>query len=362
MSHTNCKSGQMPARLRRQAGVTVIELMVAVVIGAVLIFGAAQVYVDSRNTFNSNENVARLQETARYALSIVEPDIRLSNYWGLMAGAEGISGIGGSLTTICGNTYAEDLGTNVQGTNHSYSLGCAAMGAGAMPNADTLTIRHASSGQSVITAALPAVGPLRVCTTRSGGILTTDTTAGICLTAAPAAEIHDVVVNAYYVDKDSDQQAGLPSLRRYFLTYTGGAPDFSDAEITPGVEDMQVQYGVDTSGGTGTTSGAATKYLDAGATLTGLLTSATLPAQIVSVRIWLLVRAETPEVGFTDSRTYAYGDRSATNGTTGDLTVVADNLKAYTPATGADSGPNDRRHFRRVLISRTIQLRNALGT
>jgi hypothetical protein len=67
-------------------------------------------------------------------------------------------------------------------------------------------------------------------------------------------------------------------------------------------------------------------------------------------------------VGFTDTRTYAYGDRLAANGTTGDLTVVADNLKAYLPATGADTGPNDRRHFRRVLISRTIQLRNALGT
>jgi len=48
------------------------------------------------------------------------------------------------------------------------------------------------------------------------------------------------------------------------------------------------------------------------------------------VRIWLLVRAETPEQGFVNNRRYVYADR--------DVTV------------------ND--NFRRVLMSRTIQLRN----
>jgi len=47
-----------------------------------------------------------------------------------------------------------------------------------------------------------------------------------------------------------------------------------------------------------------------------LLTNAAAPAQIVSVRIWLLVRSDSPESGFTDDRTYEYGDRLTNNGTT----------------------------------------------
>ena len=352
---------------RAQYGVTVLELLVAVVIGAVLIFGATQVYVDSRNNYTVNESVARLQETARYAMSVLEPDIQMSNYWGLVYGAEGIQGqanqsagassLGGTTVQNCGNNYAQDLQTNIQGTNDSYSLGCQAANNNPMPNADTITIRRTTVAKSDTTGT-PS-GPLRVCSTRSAGVLLTDSTT--CSLAG--GEFHDVIVDAYYVDKDSDQQTGLPSLRRKYLRYLGGTLDFSDAEITPGIEDMQVQYGVDTSGGLGVTSGAAVQYLDAGATLNGLLNNAVSPAQIVSVRIWLLVRAEQPEVGFTDARTYTYADRTGTaTNVTNSLTVVADKTKSYQPSKGTDTGPNDPRHFRRVLIMKTIQLRNALGT
>src|SRR4051812_25291869 len=74
-----------------QLGVSLIELMVAMVIGAILIFGATQVYVDSRQTYEVNETAARLQETARYAMGVIEPDVRMSNYWGLVKGASVVS-------------------------------------------------------------------------------------------------------------------------------------------------------------------------------------------------------------------------------------------------------------------------------
>jgi hypothetical protein len=75
-------------------------------------------------------------------------------------------------------------------------------------------------------------------------------------------------------------------------------------------------------------------------------------AQVVSVRIWLLVRAENPEVGFRDTRTYQYADRATATGTTNNLNAANAAGRAYAPA---DS-------FRRLLVSRTIQIRNALGT
>ena len=103
---------------------------------------------------------------------------------------------------------------------------------------------------------------------------------------------------------------------------------------------MQVQFGIDPAG----TSGSAQRYVNPSAVPLG--------AQVVAVRIWLLVRAENPEVGFRDGRTYEYADRLVATGTTANLNAANAAGRAYVPADG----------FRRLLVSRTIQIRNALGT
>ncbi len=75
---------ELPYRpARRDAGVSLIELMVSLVIGSLLIIGAVTVYMQSRNTYRTNEAAARLQETARYALDVIEPDVRMAGFWGL---------------------------------------------------------------------------------------------------------------------------------------------------------------------------------------------------------------------------------------------------------------------------------------
>jgi type IV pilus assembly protein PilW len=325
----------------RQSGVSLIELLVAVTIGAILIFGATQVYVDSRNMYQVNEATARLQETARYALSVIEPDIRMANNWGLLKGAEAISGIAaqepgtGLGPDTCGINFARDLATNLEGSNNAYALGCDAWdkdGAtgyqGAVVSADTLTVRRAAA-----TLGASSKDKLQICSTLTLGQLVTDS--AVC-TPAPQGRINDLIVNTYYVDRDSDQRIGLPSLRRKVLI-TG--PAFRDVEVIPGVEDLQIQFGIDPTG----TAGIARRYVNPAALPDG--------AQVVAVRIWLLVRAENPEVGFTDGQTYTYGDRE------GDTTT--NNLSAADAATRPYK-PGD--NFRRLLVSRTVQIRNAMGT
>ena len=324
-------------------GFSLVELLVALTISSFIVFGATQVYVDSRNTYVIHETTARLQETARYALSVIEPDVRMANYWGLFKGAQGASGsalqtaaastLVAGMPVSCGNNFAVDATNFLQASNASYPFGCAAFGAGAVATADTLTVRRAA----VNTSAVPSTtaGPLRICSSRLFGVLFRAATP---CAAAPTGRVNDLIVNAYYVDRDSAQAAGTPSLRRKSLNAT---PSFQDDEIVAGVEDMQVQFGIDFTG----TSGVASQYVNAPAI-------ATLPvtAQIVSVRIWLLVRSDTQERGFVDTRTYFYGNRTA--GTTTSLAIVADANKGYRPA---DT-------FRRLLVSRTIMIRNALGT
>jgi len=364
----NDRSASVPGRA---AGLTLVELLVAMTIGLVLIVGATQVYVDSHAAYAVNETTARLQENARYALSVLEPDIRMSGYWGLTNRSDGIGGeaqptdaqsaLGAPAASTCGVNFPLLVGFPVQGTNDSYAATCAAGNGGnvtsaAMPNADTITVRRASA---ITVPPATASGPLRICSTRTSGLLVTDITGSFCQGAD--AQINNLIVNLYYVDQSSSQ-AGVPSLRRKALN---AGPAFQDDEIVPGVEDLQVQYGVDLSGGFGAASGAASEYLNAGAALTNLLTNATppsqFPAQIASVRIWLLVRSDAPEAGFTDDRIYEYGDRLTANGTTGDLTNLADSTKAYQPSLSTDNSFTGVKHYRRLLVSKTIQIRNALA-
>src|SRR3569833_323220 len=111
---------------RREAGVSLIELLVSLAIGAVLIFGAIKAYVDSRSAYAINETIAHMQEAARYAISAMEPDLRMANYWGLLKGTESIAGqagesdtqfsLAGNAARECGKNFALDLENNIEGT------------------------------------------------------------------------------------------------------------------------------------------------------------------------------------------------------------------------------------------------------
>jgi type IV pilus assembly protein PilW len=218
---------------------------------------------------------------------------------------------------------------NIESSDGSSTFACTAYRASAVASADTLTIRRAAA-----TPSTGATGRLRVCSTRVMGELVTDSSG---CTTAPAGQVNDLIVNAYYISQDSTDRPGLPSLQRIALT---DGPAFVAEEIVPGIEDMQIQFGVDPTG----MRGVATRYVNPGDVAAG--------EQIVSVRIWLLIRSETPEVGFVDGRTYAYADRDEDNGKTANLNAASAATQAYEPADG----------FRRLLVSRTIQIRNILGT
>src|SRR5262249_17526271 len=154
-----------------------------------------------------------------------------------------------------------DLATNIEGSNNQFALGpdrdtsnCAPAGAnGAVGAADTLTIRRAST-----TVDAPEAGRAHICSTRVNGLLHADATAG---TASPAGQGNNLIVHSYYVSRDSDAQAGVPSLRRMKLM---NGPLLQDEEVISGVEDLQVEFGIDP---TGTNGNTATRYVEPGTAL-----------------------------------------------------------------------------------------------
>ena len=59
-----------------------------------------------------------------------------------------------------------------------------------------------------------------------------------------ASETHNVVVHAYYVKSLGPNAAGVAQYALYRRSLTAG-PSIIDEEVIPGVEDLQVQFGID---------------------------------------------------------------------------------------------------------------------
>ena len=68
--------------LRRVCGMSLVELMVAMLVGCLLVAAALTLYAHCRSTSRVTESAARLQEEGRYALSVIGTDAQLAGFYG----------------------------------------------------------------------------------------------------------------------------------------------------------------------------------------------------------------------------------------------------------------------------------------
>ncbi|MGC9456384.1 MAG: PilW family protein [Halothiobacillaceae bacterium] len=65
-----------------QSGLTLIELMIALVLGLIIVAGVIQLFLSSKQAYRLQESMSRVQETGRYALEVMSRDIRQAGYKG----------------------------------------------------------------------------------------------------------------------------------------------------------------------------------------------------------------------------------------------------------------------------------------
>lgn len=70
------------ARRAYQAGVSLIELMVALAIGVVLLLGLVEIFGASRAAFATAEGLSRVQESGRFAVDHLRRDLRMAGHFG----------------------------------------------------------------------------------------------------------------------------------------------------------------------------------------------------------------------------------------------------------------------------------------
>jgi type IV pilus assembly protein PilW len=284
----------------RERGMTLVELMVAMAIGLFLVGGALFVYSQSKNTYRAGDSLARLQETARFAMDTLEPDVRLARYWGRNAKPGRITTPPG-LTVTCDGTdvtaWVLDLEAAVEARDDAYDLDCVSFRDDPRPDSDVLVVRHAEPWSGG-TPTLPDAGRVQVRTNLTGGEAFND---GNPPDLGSDASTHNVVMNAYYVSRQSSFDESQPSLRRLTLRADGTV---GEEEVIPGVENLQVQLGVDTDG-----DGDVDRYVDGDHPLVTPGAAGFDPdAQVAAVRIWMLVGTPADDQAWVDERLYPTPD------------------------------------------------------
>ncbi|HJP04873.1 MAG: PilW family protein [Gammaproteobacteria bacterium] len=310
--------------LNSQRGMTLIELMISMTISLFLVLGAVTVYNQGRANYQATEGIARVQENMRFALTVMEPDIRLAGFWGQNNNTYNVDTTG--VGVICdGNVVSNwaldvtmplDALNNVDAGNaEDFTDDCSTFGDGIIGNTDVLMVRHASGQERPLNA-----GTLQVQSNRMRSVMFND--GNVPATFGGGTGTFDYVFNVWYIGQDSSNLDDVPSLRR--LTMNGG--QVVDEEVIAGVENMQIQFGVDTLDVSGNPDGQIDRYVDP--------EDAILPnATVMAVRIWMLLRTEYAERGFVDGASY---------------TPLDGNLGDITPDDG----------FRRMQITKTIFVRN----
>lgn len=319
---------------RRQRGLTLIELMIAMVLGLLVTLAVVNLFLTTRTVYRQNENLARMQESARFAFEFLGRDIReaggipcggnlptanvlnnpSSNWWSNWG--DGIHGyddtqdtfpprhFGSNALDRVANTDAFILMTGTSGnkiiiTDHNpnsaqFKVNTTAHG---LTDGDIVMVcdyRQAaifqitnanSSNVTIVHNTGGSVSPGNC--SKGLGVPTVCTTNGTSYTFQNGGFLGKLSAFAWYVGQND---RGGTSLYRVRMNNTGGTAGVTTDEIVEGVTDMQVTYLVRADNGT-----LANDYVGASAV------AATDWKKVVAVRV-ALTFASLENVGTEQQR------------------------------------------------------------
>lgn len=324
-------SGARSVPRPRQAGFTLIEMLIAITIGLGILAGLVGVLASNAGNSRSNERTSELMTNGRYALNAMKQELREAGFraytwdvpgtpgpWTAPADATGCYGAEAGATA---GAFVSNIVQGVWGGDNANPFAGSCIPAASYSNGDdVLAIRRLAVTPSAVLAA----DTVYFHTTYERGQLFR-ATGGAPVppdfgASRPLASF-EVQVYVYYISPFTVSAAEVPRVPALVRMALRADGTMARELVASGIEHMQVQYGQFTD--------PNTQYVD---TLPGSSSDplATAWTDVNSVRIWLLARNATPEPGYANTNTYAMGNQNY---------VVNDN-------------------FRRQLFSTVVQLRN----
>jgi type IV pilus assembly protein PilW len=289
---------------KRSQGFSLIELMVAMVLGLVLMGGVIQVFLTSKQSYAYNEELGWIQENSRFALEYMTRDLRMAGYFGCSTEVPVVN----TLNPIGGTGWQTAFGNGINGYDGEDTSNVAFTGAefpqparpavtsGTVPRSDVVTLSKLDTSQSFsvtghnavsanitigahpfVTGDILVVSDCRQaaifqhagsntgkvvhntgtgtpgnCTGDLGAGSPTGCPNGGTLTYGDDALVSKAVSFAYYVDVATN---GLPALYVQELDHDAST---TATELVQGIENLQALYGEDITG-----DGFANRYINA---------------------------------------------------------------------------------------------------
>lgn len=315
----------------RQRGITLVEMMIAMTLALVLTAAVVTVFANNRHSFNQDEQMQTMQDDARHALRELSFDLSMAGHYGDLL-------IPGSVTPDGALTLAVDCGPggapdwmyqtvqpatgdflsvvpldNATPANANANFSC--IDAGEFEDGtDIVSIKRVAGAR----VAVPQAGRVYLRTNGTVGLLFEEPLAGppAIVVPLPRADweyrpsIYYIRNFAYVADD------GIPTLCK--KTLGGVTPRMVTECLAAGIEDLQIEYGIDT-----TDDGYANVFV-ASPTLVQM-------QSVVSARVSLLARTTEDDRRYEDEKTYQLS-----------------NADPYVPNDG----------FHRQVISTTVTIQN----
>ncbi len=325
---------------RHMRGLTLVETMVAITISLILMGGAITLFINNKVTYQVNDNMSRLQENARFAINFMIQDLQMASYFGCNNSSEKVVNNfapgAGELGATDDPLEGFDNGGNWSPSNEGGPADIVAA-------TDGFTVRHLTGDSQVVVGgdinsltlddATDFAAGEQVAVFDCGGtdIFEIDTLVGDVITGTLSREYD---TNGDVDDPSNPRVTDFVAIRYFIGNGTNGPSLFREVlragviqleELIEGVENMQIVYGVDTSG-----DNIPNTYVPAG---NAALNTGPAWESVIAVRIAMLVRTLEEYGQDVDAQTYQLND----------ITVNA---------------ANDR--FKRRVFNTTVLLRNRL--
>ncbi|MEJ2363020.1 MAG: PilW family protein [Gammaproteobacteria bacterium] len=338
---------QGPGHTIREQGFTLVELMIAIAISAILLLGVVQVFVISRHSYHLDNGLAHAQENARFAVHTLSEDIRMAGYIGCRAvnvanilnnqtnwmfdfdtplqgwdgskmssfpsefASKAVAGTDAIVVLRGGNTQYQITQVNGSGAlaSSSFQLSTTAglsqfdiVMVSDCNQASIFQITNTTPSTNTTVVHQTGTGTPGNCTNNMGSPVPTTgctNTSGTNYAYGLSAGMLKLVATAYYIGK-STSGTGNALYRLSMDKGKAGNPE----ELAEGVEDMQILYGVDTNG-----DGLANQYITAdkvSAITDGF-------KKVVSVRLGLLVDTTTDVLKAATTKTFNLPGKTITD-------------------------------------------------
>jgi len=303
-------------------GFTLVELMVAMVVGLLIVGGAFSLHIGSRDTQVANEAQMDMVADARFAIELISQDLRSAGMWGRTSADSFIScrdadPNGACTPTSTGDTppspmsgdcrpgwyydllpvFAHDGDVN----GNPYAATCISASEGYVDGTDILEIKYADAfpppallGSQAYIRSNAVNGRIFIGTTPP------ELEANDSNALTDNFELNAV---AYYISDHTDNAGdGIPSLRRVSLV---NSPGLQNQLLASGVVDLQVQLGIDVDGD---------KTVDRYVNPDQVGGREEWMTNVYSAKIWLLMRTDKPMDGVDTEKTFTMAGTSDTYG------------------------------------------------